>query len=65
MSARPGARDPGAVWDVSIFARNLFDREATVSVQPVFRDFNSNPTGYQKVDIVNQRLIGISGTWRF
>jgi iron complex outermembrane receptor protein len=60
-----GARDPGATWDVSIFARNLFDREATVSAQAGFRDFNGNLTGYQKMNIIRQRLIGISGTYRF
>ena len=60
-----GLRDAGAVWDVSLFARNLFDREATRSLQPEFRDFNGDGTGYQKALVVPQRLVGISGTWRF
>jgi len=60
-----GARDPGAVWDVALFARNLFDREATVSLQPVTRDFNGDETGYQKALVVQQRLVGISATYRF
>jgi iron complex outermembrane recepter protein len=60
-----GLRDMGARWDVSLFARNLFDREATITLQPEFRDFNGVGTGYQRADILQQRLVGISATYNF
>lgn len=60
-----GLRDPGAAWDVSLFARNLFDREATVTLQPEFREFNGVGTGYQRAEVLRQRLVGISATYNF
>ena len=50
---------------MSVFVRNLFDREAKQDVQPVYRDFNGDPTGYQKVQVEPGRLVGISATYRF
>lgn len=49
-----GLRDMDTSWDVSLFARNLFDREATITLQPEFRDFNGVGAGYERADILQQ-----------
>lgn len=60
-----GLREVSGSWDVSVFARNLFDKEATESMQPELRTFASTGTGYQKVQVAPQRLVGLSATYNF
>jgi iron complex outermembrane receptor protein len=60
-----GLREAGGVWDVSLFARNLFDKSAMENVQPEFRTLSRQGTGYRKVQVLEQRTIGLSATYNF
>jgi len=60
-----GIREGGGAWDLSLFARNLFDKEATDSMDPEIRTFDKNGSGYQTVKQVPQRLVGVSATYNF
>lgn len=59
-----GVRAASGTWDVGLFARNLFDEEEIIraAAQGVHR---KQPTGYQAVDVVPQRLIGLKATYNF
>ena len=54
-----------ARWDVSLFARNLFDENGVTAIQPQFRDFTGVGTGYQRVVVLPQRRLGLSARYRF
>ncbi|BFM15792.1 TonB-dependent receptor [Maricurvus nonylphenolicus] len=63
-----GLREASATWDVSLFVRNLFDKEATDNLQPESKTFGRAPietTGYLKTGQIAPRLIGLSATYNF
>lgn len=59
-----GIRASSQQWDVSIFARNLFDEDEIIrgSSLGLHRGL---PTGYQAVDVVAPRLIGLRASYNF
>ncbi len=60
-----GLREAAATWDVSLFARNLFNKEATDSMDPETKTFSGLGTGYYKANVIPQRLVGVSATYNF
>jgi iron complex outermembrane recepter protein len=60
-----GLRDLDSRWDVSLFARNLFDEDAITSMQPEFRTFTGEGTGYLRAQVVPQQRFGISASYNF
>jgi len=59
-----GVRSDSRTWDVGLFARNLFDEEEIVrATAPGLH--RRTPTGYQAIDVVPQRLIGLKASYRF
>ncbi|BFM15790.1 TonB-dependent receptor [Maricurvus nonylphenolicus] len=60
-----GLREAAASWDVSLFARNLFNKEATDSMDPETKTFSGVGTGYYKANVIPQRVVGVSGTYHF
>ncbi len=60
-----GLREASSTWDISLFARNLFDKEATENLQPEIRTFTKVGTGYQKAEQIAPRLVGVSATYNF
>ena len=59
-----GVRSESREWDVSLFARNLFDEDEIIrAAAPGLH--RRQPTGYQTVDVVPQRLVGVKATYRF
>lgn len=60
-----GVREGGGSWDVSLFARNLFDKQAIDNMQPEFRTLTSAGTGYLRADVIPQRQIGVSAAYNF
>jgi len=59
-----GARSESRTWDVGLFARNIFDEEEIVRANPA-GVHRRQLTGYQAVDLVPQRLLGLKATFRF
>jgi iron complex outermembrane receptor protein len=59
-----GVRSESRQWDVGVFARNLFDEDEIIraGAPGLHRRL---PTGYQAVDVVPQRLIGLKATYNF
>jgi outer membrane receptor protein involved in Fe transport len=59
-----GVRSDSRQWDVGVFARNLFDEDEIIRAgAPGLH--RRQPTGYQAVDVVPQRLIGLKATYNF
>jgi len=65
MDLHLGARDYDGQWDISVFARNLFDKDATESIQPELRTLSRLDNGYLKARQIMPRLIGVSATYNF
>jgi iron complex outermembrane recepter protein len=65
MDLHLGARDYDGQWDISVFARNLFDKDATESIQPELRTLSGLDNGYLKANQIMPRLIGVSATYNF
>ncbi|MGI9329841.1 MAG: TonB-dependent receptor domain-containing protein, partial [Gammaproteobacteria bacterium] len=59
-----GLRSESGSWDISLFARNLFDEDETIRAAPLGLH-RRQPTGYQAVDVVPPRLIGLSASYHF
>ena len=60
-----GLRDEEGGWDLSLFAKNLFDRQTINNIQPQFRIRAGLPTGYQRVDAIAGRTMGVSFKYQF
>jgi iron complex outermembrane receptor protein len=60
-----GLRDPEGRWDVSVFARNLFDEDSLTSVQPEFRTRTGQGTGYLRAQVVQPQRFGLSASYNF
>jgi iron complex outermembrane receptor protein len=59
-----GVRAQSGTWDVGLFARNLFDEEEIIRAgAPGLH--RKQPTGYQAVDVVPQRLVGLKASYNF
>ena len=59
-----GIRSESRSWDVSIFARNLFDEDEIVrGNSPGLH--RREPTGYQAVDVVPPRILGVKASYNF
>lgn len=59
-----GVRSESRQWDIGLFARNLFDEEEIVrATAPGLH--RRQPTGYQSIDVVPQRLVGITASYQF
>lgn len=55
-----GLRSNDNLWDVSVFAKNIFDDDTVNNIQPGFRARAGLPTGYQRVDVISGRTVGVS-----
>lgn len=60
-----GLRNGDGSWDVSLFAKNVFDRRAINNLQPQFRTRRGQETGYQRVDAITGRVLGVSLKYDF
>lgn len=64
-----GVRNAGGDWEVSVWSKNLFDKKATVALggEASFTDVIGNTTmsGYQSVQTIPRREIGITGKYNF
>jgi iron complex outermembrane receptor protein len=59
-----GIRSESRQWDIGLFARNLFDEEEIIrATAPGLH--RRQPTGYQSIDVVSQRLVGIKASYQF
>jgi iron complex outermembrane receptor protein len=59
-----GIRSESRQWDIGLFARNLFDEEEIIrATAPGLH--RRQPTGYQPIDVVSQRLVGIKASYQF
>jgi len=54
-----GVRSHDSQWEVSAFAKNLFDKQAEVRRRPI------DAYGYRKVDLLPERIVGLSGKYNF
>lgn len=59
-----GVRDDAQTWDVGLFARNLFDEDEIVRAASAGLH-RQQPTGYQAVDVVAPRLVGVRVSYSF
>jgi iron complex outermembrane receptor protein len=61
-----GWRPGQGAWDLSVFARNLFDTDEVNNYLPEWRTrVGSLGTGYWGADLVPPRLLGVSATYNF
>jgi outer membrane receptor protein involved in Fe transport len=65
-----GARDQTANWEVSLWAKNLFNKEAEVKrfaneFTPAGGGFPALDTGYRQVSVIQDRTIGLTGKYFF
>jgi len=76
-----GVRDPQKIWEVSVWAKNLFDHQQTTRIDPetsfgaiglttTFAPVpeGANPpvgSGYHSVSMIPERQIGITGKYNF
>lgn len=59
-----GIRSDSRQWDIGLFVRNLFDEEEIIrAAAPGLH--RKQLTGYQAVDVVPQRLVGLKATYQF
>lgn len=60
-------RDSG--WEVSLWAKNLFDRRATTAITDTIQQSQilGNPiaTGYYSVQVIPEREVGVTGSYNF
>lgn len=64
-----GVRNAAGDWEVSVWSKNLFDKKAVVAIggEASFTDVIGNTTmsGYQVVQTIPRREIGITGKYNF
>ncbi len=61
-----GLREAGGSWDVSLFVRNLFDKEAIDSMATAaLTKGTKESVGYQQANTIPGRLIGLSAIYSF
>lgn len=59
-----GVRDVSGRWDVGLFARNVFDEDEIIRGESP-TTVRRQPTGYQLVDVVPERAIGLNASYHF
>jgi len=59
-----GVRDPKKVWEVSAWAKNLFDHQQVITIKPESQN-SGFLSGYQEVQLVPERQFGITGKYNF
>lgn len=59
-----GVRDESHAWDIGLFARNLFDEDEIVRGASAGLH-RQQPTGYQAIDVVAPRLVGVRASYNF
>lgn len=59
-----GVRSNTNQWDVNVFAQNLFNEEEIIRATAIGLH-RKRPTGYQSIDVVPQRLLGIKASYHF
>jgi outer membrane receptor for monomeric catechols len=59
-----GLRDVSGRWDVGLFARNVFDEDEIIRGESP-TTVRRQPTGYQLVDVVPERAIGLNASYHF
>jgi len=59
-----GLRAASNQWDINLFARNLFNEEEIIRATAIGLH-RRQPTGYQSIDVVAQRLVGIKASYNF
>ncbi len=60
-----GLRDSSDTWEVSLYARNLFDKNTTKSINAEYQTLGALKTGYQKAVQISPRVIGVSAEYKF
>jgi len=59
-----GVRDPKKVWEVSAWAKNLFDHQQEIRISNEAQSVGIL-TGYHPVQVIPERQIGITGKYNF
>lgn len=59
-----GVRDTEGQWEVSLWSKNLFDKEARSSIGAE-QSGRGLPSGYNVVSVLPERTIGLTGSYRF
>jgi len=64
-----GVRDAKKTWEITLWAKNLFDHQATTSVNDQIQQSqffgNPIPSGYYSVQIIPEREVGVTGKYSF
>ncbi|WP_101759837.1 TonB-dependent receptor [Oceanicoccus sp. KOV_DT_Chl] len=60
-----GISDPAEKWEVSLFAKNLLDKEAQINRSPNEVGAGAVDTGYRGVNIINEQTVGITARYNF
>jgi hypothetical protein len=59
-----GVRDSAGTWEASVFANNVFDRDAEIS-KTAEEVMNGMDTGYRQADIIPERTVGLTARYNF
>jgi outer membrane receptor protein involved in Fe transport len=59
-----GVRDNAGVWEASVWATNLFDKDADITKFPA-EVSNGQLTGYRQANIIPERAFGVTGRYNF
>jgi outer membrane receptor protein involved in Fe transport len=59
-----GVRDNAGTWEASVWATNLFDKDAEIT-KTAEEVFEGESTGYRQADIIPERTIGITARYNF
>jgi outer membrane receptor protein involved in Fe transport len=59
-----GVRDVAGIWEASLWATNLFDKEAELTKRSP-EVVGGGLTGYRQADIVSPRAIGLTARYNF
>lgn len=54
-----GVRSFDGLWEVSVFAKNLFNKQSEIRRRPL------DDYGYRKVDVLPERIVGVTGKYSF
>lgn len=59
-----GVRDAGGSWEASVWANNLFDKDAEIT-KTAEEVMNGIGTGYRQADIIAERTLGFTARYNF
>ena len=60
-----GVRDHSYTWEVSAWAKNVFDKEAETSYTVNDLTWDGQDSGYRRVDLLQDRTVGITAKYFF